>query len=226
MVKGDKDVYKRLTAQLNADYNVKEWLQVGTNNSIEHWSTQSVSQMSQYGSVMNSVMTLDPLTPVYYATPDQFSAAMKQAYDAGRPILKDPSNGLYYATSKYITDDSGNPLLQRDRVDRENKGINLRGVIYGNLKPVKGLVVTSRFGYRVGQNNVHSYNTPILLHRRHRHMITTSRQMQIPTSITNGKTLPTIILTSISMTSQPWPGCLTPKIIPITSLPVLPVPIS
>ena len=160
MVKGDKDVYKRLTAQLNADYNVKEWLQVGTNNSIEHWSTQSVSQMSQYGSVMNSVMTLDPLTPVYYATPDQFSAAMKQAYDAGRPILKDPSNGLYYATSKYITDDSGNPLLQRDRVDRENKGINLRGVIYGNLKPVKGLVVTSRFGYRVGQNNVHSYNTP------------------------------------------------------------------
>lgn len=28
------------------------------------------------------------------------------------------------------------------------------------FKPVKGLVVTSRFGYRVGLNNVHSYNTP------------------------------------------------------------------
>jgi len=160
MVKGDRDVYKRLTAQINADYDLKKWLQVGTNNSIENWSTKSVSQMSQYGSVMNSVMTIDPLTPVYYATPDEFASSMKQAYDAGRIILKDPTNDLYYATSKYITDDSGNPLLQRDRVDRDNKGINLRGVIYGNLKPVKGLVITSRFGYRVGLNNVHSYNTP------------------------------------------------------------------
>lgn len=58
---------------------------------------------------------------------------MKQAYDEGRIILKDPTNDLYYATSKHITDDSGNPLLQRDRVDRDNRGINLRGVIYGNL---------------------------------------------------------------------------------------------
>nr|HPR60156.1 TonB-dependent receptor plug domain-containing protein [Prolixibacteraceae bacterium] len=73
IVKGDKDVYKRLSAQINADYNVKEWLQVGTNNSIENWSTKSVSQMSQYGSLMNSVITLDPLTPVYYSSPDEFA---------------------------------------------------------------------------------------------------------------------------------------------------------
>nr|WP_320023607.1 TonB-dependent receptor [uncultured Draconibacterium sp.] len=160
IVKGDKDVYKRLTAQINADYNIKDWLQVGTNNSIEKWSTKSVSQMSQYGSVMNSVLTLDPLTPVYYSSPDEFAPVMKQAYDEGKNILKDPSNGLYYATSKYRDDDSGNPLLQRDRVDSQKKGINLRGVIYGNLKPVKGLVVTSRLGYRVAQSTEHSYNTP------------------------------------------------------------------
>jgi TonB-dependent starch-binding outer membrane protein SusC len=161
MVKGDKDVYKRLTAQINADYNIKDWLQVGTNNSIENWSTKSVSQMSQYNSVMNSVMTLDPLTPVYYSSPDQFATTMLAAYNTNpNLILKDPKNGLYYATSKYITDDSGNPLLQRDRVDSQNKGINLRGVLYGNLKPLKGLVITSRFGYRVAQSTSHSYNTP------------------------------------------------------------------
>ena len=160
MVKGNKDVYKRLTAQINGDYNIKEWLQVGTNNSIENWSTKSVSQQSQYGSVMNSVMTLDPLTPVYYSSPDEFSSGMKQAYDAGKNILIDPTNGLYYATSKYQPDDSGNPLLQRDRVDASNSGINLRGVMFANLKPVKGLVITSRFGYRLSQNNTHSYSTP------------------------------------------------------------------
>ncbi len=160
MVKSNKDVYERLTAQINADYNIKEWLEVGTNNSIEKWSTKSVSQMSQYNSVMNSVMTLDPLTPVYYSSPDEFAQTMKQAYDEGKNILKDPSNGLYYATSKYMTDDSGNPLLQRDRVDSKNRGISLRGVLYGNLKPVKGLAITSRFGYRVAQSNYHSYSTP------------------------------------------------------------------
>jgi TonB-linked SusC/RagA family outer membrane protein len=160
IVRGSKDVYKRLTAQINADYNIKPWFQIGTNNSFEKWSTKSVSQMSQYGSLMNSVNTLDPLTPVYYSSPDDFATGTKQAYDAGKNVLKDPTNGLYYATSKYINDDSGNPLLQRDRVDSENKGINLRGVLYGNLKPVKGLVITSRFGYNVSQSNSHSYSTP------------------------------------------------------------------
>lgn len=160
IVRGDKDIYKRLTAQINADYNIKEWLQVGTNNSIEKWSTKSVSQMSQYGSVMNSVMTLDPLTPVYYDKPEEFATSMKQAYDAGKIILKDPSNGRYYATSKYINDDSGNPLLQRDRVDSKSGGVNLRGVLFGNFKPLKGLVITSRFGYNVAQSSSHSFNTP------------------------------------------------------------------
>ena len=160
IVKGDKDVYERLSAQINADYDIKEWFQVGTNNSIENWSTKSVPHMTQYGSLMNSVLTLDPLTPVYYSNPDEFAPTMRQAYDEGKIILKDPDNGKYYATSKYMTDDSGNPLLQRDRVDSENKGVTLRGVIYGNLKPIKGLVVTSRLGYRVSQRNFHSFNTP------------------------------------------------------------------
>jgi TonB-dependent starch-binding outer membrane protein SusC len=160
IVKGDKDVYKRITAQVNADYNIKDWLQVGTNNSIENWSTRSVGQMSQYGSLMNCVMQMDPLTPVYYSSPDQFASSMKQAYDQGKNILKDPSTGLYYATSKYVTDNNGNPFVQRDKTDETNAGISLRGTLFANLKPVKGLVVTSRFGYRVAQSNYHSYTAP------------------------------------------------------------------
>lgn len=160
IVRGDKDVYKRLTAQINADYKIKDWLTVGTNNSFEKWSTKSVSQMSAYGGVFYSALTLDPLTPVYYSDPSQFASSMKQAYDDGWNILKDPANDLYYATSKYQNDDNGNPLLQRDRVQSSNGGINLRGTMYANLSPVKGLVFTSRFGYRVSQSNSHSYNTP------------------------------------------------------------------
>jgi len=160
IVKGDKDVYKRITAQINADYNIKEWLQIGTNNSIEKWDTKSVSQMSQYGSLMNCVMQMDPLTPVYYSSPDEFASGTKQAFDQGKNVLKDPTNGLYYATSRYVIDNNGNPLLQRDRTDASNGGISVRGVVYGNLKPVKGLVVTSRLGYRMAQSSAHNFSAP------------------------------------------------------------------
>ncbi|WP_084252230.1 SusC/RagA family TonB-linked outer membrane protein [Paludibacter jiangxiensis] len=160
IVRGDKDVYKRITGQVNADYNIKPWLQIGGNNSFEYWNTKSVSQMSQYGSLMNCVMQMDPLTPVYYSSPDQFASGTLQAYNAGKNVLKDPTNGLYYATSKYVIDNNGNPLLQRDRTEASSGGINLRGILYGNFKPVKGLVVTSRFGYRVSQSTSHSYSTP------------------------------------------------------------------
>ena len=35
IVKGDADVYKRLTATINAEYKIKDWLKVGTTNQIE-----------------------------------------------------------------------------------------------------------------------------------------------------------------------------------------------
>ena len=160
IVKGDRDVYQRLSAQLNADYQLYKWITVGTNTSLEHYSTRSVSQQGRYGNLMNGVMTIDPLTPVYYSDPSQFATTMKAAYDEGKNILKDPSNGLWYATSKYIDDDNGNPLLQRDKTDSSNQGINIRGTMYANITPFKGFTFTSRFGYRIAQSNSHSYSTP------------------------------------------------------------------
>ncbi|MCQ2135101.1 MAG: TonB-dependent receptor [Bacteroidales bacterium] len=160
IVRGDKDVYKRLSAQLNADYQLYKWITVGTNTSLEKYSTKSVSQQGRYGNLMNGVMTIDPLTPVYYSDPSQFATTMKAAYDEGLNILKDPTNGLWYATSKYIDDDNGNPLLQRDKTDSSNQGINIRGTMFANITPFKGLTFTSRFGYRIAQSNSHSYSTP------------------------------------------------------------------
>ena len=42
VVRGDKDVYKRLSAQINADYKLFDWMTVGSNMSMEKWSTKSV----------------------------------------------------------------------------------------------------------------------------------------------------------------------------------------
>lgn len=157
IVIGDKDVYKRLSTQINADYKIKPWLTIGTNNSIEKWDTKSVSE-SSYGSMLNSVMSIDPLTPPYYSNSADLPANVQSNLDRA---LRDPNhNNDWYGTSKYMEEATGSPLVQRDRTDATNGGISLRGTMYANFSPVKGLVYTSRFGYRVAQSSSHSYSAP------------------------------------------------------------------
>ncbi|MDO5443705.1 MAG: SusC/RagA family TonB-linked outer membrane protein, partial [Bacteroidia bacterium] len=55
IVKGDKDLYTRLSAQMNADYKINDWITVGTNTSIEKTASKSVSQQGRNGNMMNSV---------------------------------------------------------------------------------------------------------------------------------------------------------------------------
>jgi hypothetical protein len=57
---GNKDTYRRLSAQINGDYKIKKWLTVGTNNSIEKWETKSISQQSDNGSALLAAITSDP----------------------------------------------------------------------------------------------------------------------------------------------------------------------
>ena len=57
IIKGDKDLYKRLSAQLNANYNLTDWLEVGNNISLEQYSTKSVSQQG-YGSAFESLTSI------------------------------------------------------------------------------------------------------------------------------------------------------------------------
>ena len=159
---GKKDVYNRLTAQINADYNLFKWFSISTNNSIEKWSRKSVS--NGYGSVLNSVVSIDPLTPPYISDIKDTPGGMQEHYAAGDPIPTDPThNNDFYGTSKYLEEATGNPLFQRDKTDSSSGGINIRGSLSANFMPFKGLVVTSRFGYRINQNSSHSYTKPYWL---------------------------------------------------------------
>ena len=165
IVKGDKDLYKRLSAQLNADYNLTNWLQVGNNISIEQWSTKSVSQQG-YGSAFESLMTIDPTTPVYWTDPSQFNQDYRNKYDAVQEGTSEypysflgDENG-WFATSAIDETRGGSPFVQRDATDGSSGGINVHGVLFANLKPFKGLVFTSRFGFRITQSNNHSYSAP------------------------------------------------------------------
>lgn len=164
IIVGDKDTYKRLSAQINADYQLFKWLQVGTNTSLEKWETKSVSQAA-YGSALGSVVSMDPLTPAYYSSIDDFpSDVIAQYYENPDLILRDPNhNNDFYAVSKYLSEATGNPLAQINRTDASTGGINVRGTLFANLTPFKGFTFTSRFGYRISQSSSHSYSAPYYL---------------------------------------------------------------
>lgn len=164
VVRGQKDVYTRLTAQVNADYRILNWLQVGTNNSIEKWSTQSVSQRG-YGSSFESMLTMDPTTPVYWKSVDEFSSPVKGMYDKVQNGTADvpyrflgDENG-WFANTKY-SDAEGSPFAKRDGTDSSNGGFNINGTMFANLTPIKGLTITSRLGYRLSYSTSHSYTAP------------------------------------------------------------------
>ena len=160
IMRGDADVYKRLSAQINADYKVKSWLQVGANISFEKWSSKSIAQRTEFVGVLPAILLNDPVTPVYYDSVEEMPAFLRNQLNAGKNVMKG-DNGKYYAVSKWVDNDSGNPLLQRDRDMKDsNGGVNTRGSIFANFTPIAGLVVTSRFGFRLAQGFSVNYTMP------------------------------------------------------------------
>ena len=165
VVAGDKDVYTRLSAQINADYKLFDWMTVGSNLSLEKWSTKSVSHRG-YASSFDSMLVIDPLTPVYWTTPDEMSLDVRTQYDriqsgdtSGRPYRFFRDENGWFANTKY-SDLEGSPLAKRDATDSSNGGITMRGTLFANITPFKGFTFTSRFGYRINQSVSHSYTAP------------------------------------------------------------------
>lgn len=192
IVKGKKDIYKRLTAQINADYKIKKWFSVSTNTSIEKYTTKALGEQTEYGGISSLFMSttvLDPVTPLYYNNNELPEAVVdalennpitfkKTSYEkigsgehAGyyQEVSKEETFGYkhvygnengYYANSIMFDGDAVNPLVAIDRADSKNEGFNVRGTISADLKPIKGLVLTTRFGYRLGYSNSSSYSIP------------------------------------------------------------------
>ena len=165
VVRGDQDTYKRLTAQINADYKLFKWLQVGSNNSIEKWQSRSVSQRG-YGSSFESLIIIDPLTPVYWTKLDEMSNTVRTAYNAVQNGTSDVNYTFFgdekgwFANTKYA-DTEGSPLAKRDAgASNYNGGFNINGTLFANVMPFKGFTFTSRFGYRIWHSVNHTYSFP------------------------------------------------------------------
>ncbi len=156
MVYGDRDVFNRLNFQLNADYNIKKWLKIGTTNTFQIRKTPTGS--GRMSGAMTGAFTLDPLTPPV-AYPGNMPRYMQDMLDNGYDILTVPT-GEYITTSMF-NERTTNPLANiYTTTDGASENYNLNGTLYANLTPFKGFTYTSRLGYAFSVGEGWTYNEP------------------------------------------------------------------
>ena len=141
---GKEDMQKRITGTINADYQLKPWLSISSNNSFGKFSMTRVREGGMY-SMLSSVIQMDPLTPVIYSK-DDVPAHMQALMDMGHMFLTD-ENGDYYSMSPFQESNNINPYIMRDGNTQSNEGFMVRGSTALNIKPFKTVTFTSRLGY-------------------------------------------------------------------------------
>jgi hypothetical protein len=99
----------------------------------------------------------DPLTPIT-VSPDALPQHMQNLLDQGRTLLGD-ENGNYFGVSP-VQGNTANPLSLINDTQRMANAFDVNGSIYGNLTPIKGLVLTSRFGYKLGASGSKTVELP------------------------------------------------------------------
>ncbi len=161
IVKGDKDIFRRLVGQINAEYKVKDWLTVGVNTTIDRSVRRAVSESSSISeSVMGAMFVHDPTTPYIYddnAIPTRVQGMINDK------IPRDPNGHIYGISAFNETSYMWHPQAILDRSDTETQSFRTRGTAYANLMPLPGLVITSRFGFQGGYSHTNTYNHEVYI---------------------------------------------------------------
>ncbi len=156
IVKYDGDTFEQFTAQVKASYNIKKWLEVGTTISMEKNTTRALDEGNILYSPMAKILSLDPLTPFEYTNGlDGASTWVQNAYNAGLSPVLDTHTNQYYGVSAFSSEQ--NPIAGLVKNDEKKTNQRTNGTFYLNLKPIKNLVFTSRFGFRMADINHYRY---------------------------------------------------------------------
>jgi hypothetical protein len=160
MIVGKNDLYKRFTAQLNATYNIKPWLEVGTNNSLSYIDANTISEGSaQYGQ-MATINKMDPLTPVVYSQVPSYVQDAINAGQNGKPLYQYDNNGvdkIYFAAGdmKFVDQNGDGEINEQDMVVIGDPNPDIYGNIFTTVA-WKRLKLDVRFNYSLG-NDIYNY---------------------------------------------------------------------
>jgi TonB-linked SusC/RagA family outer membrane protein len=154
---GDKSLFERYTIRINSSHKLKDWLTFGENFSYTNRHGRGLVDNSEYGGVIGSMLSLDPLTPTHFdgAVP---ASILTSAGTVGATPLIDPSNGKYYGVSRWITGEFGNPLETYEIAHGDASQNKIFGNVYVDIEPLKYLKITSRLGIDAAFQKYHVWN--------------------------------------------------------------------
>lgn len=157
IVRLDKDTYKRYSVTLNADYQIQPWLKAGVNLDFANYSASPLIDgvpLSGAGMRSPNLFALTMAQPPYVAdtyAPDKIPDEQRMLMEQGYKMFTD-ENGNYYSVSGRL-----HPIVAALSADRENFGNRLSGTLFANLTPIKGLVITSRLGFRIFNDQTYNF---------------------------------------------------------------------
>ncbi|UMB60979.1 TonB-dependent receptor [Lutibacter sp. A80] len=154
---GEDNNYKRYTTRLNVKSDVKEWLEIGANITYTNIANSPISEDDSYRSPINSMLLIDPLTPVIYSG----TLPSRAADGVANGTAMTDSNGNVYGYPTYSTGEVINPVASSNYIYRG--GIDTDKIllsVFAKFKLAEGLNFTSRLGYE-RSNTIDSRWTPI-----------------------------------------------------------------
>jgi TonB-linked SusC/RagA family outer membrane protein len=156
----DKAKYDRFTSRVNVKSKVKDWLEVGENFSYAQSKKKYIGEDSEYGSIVNCALLLDPTTPVVYDDHELYADRISELQDLegeGYTILTN-DNGDYYGLTEQALVEITNPVAQLTTYHNKITTDKFLGTAYATLKPIKGLSITSRLGIDLTYKTNHSWS--------------------------------------------------------------------
>lgn len=158
IVGGNKTNFNRVTARLNLDHDVKDWLKVGTRISYTNVKRKSINENNEFGGVISNAMTLDPLTPVYVDNlddlPDKYLPQINDNFsNPENSSLKAPGDKGYFGMSPYVQNEIANPVAQINNDHNRWQQDKLVASFFTELKPLENLKIRSSYDIDLSYGN-------------------------------------------------------------------------
>jgi TonB-linked SusC/RagA family outer membrane protein len=158
IVGGNKTNFNRVTARLNLDHDVKEWMKVGTRISYTNVKRKSINENNEFGGVISNAMALDPLTSVYVDNvddlPDKYLPQIRDNFsNPETSSLKAPGDNGYFGMSPYVQNEIANPVAQMNNDHNRWQQDKLVASFFTEIKPLEGLKIRSSYDIDLSYGN-------------------------------------------------------------------------
>ncbi len=126
-----KTDFNRTSIRLNSTSNLKNWLTVGENLTLEKDKRHQVNEADEWSAAIIQALTVDPVTKVR-------------------------DNNGNFVGSGYV--DMSNPVASIDRLNTSDISTAIVGNIFADIKPFKELVFKSNLGINYTDNNSSNFH--------------------------------------------------------------------